>query len=89
MLATLCLLIADEGLGQRFSATIYNFIDVTNGTKALTTLDQIAAFFAEASAMLGMCANKINLDTKYESRCCQRQHIPPRFAASPSCVSYK
>ncbi|KAJ4423882.1 hypothetical protein N0V82_001466 [Gnomoniopsis sp. IMI 355080] len=52
MLATLCMLIADEALGQRFSATIYYFMSVTNGTMTLTTVDQLAAFLDDASSML-------------------------------------
>lgn len=58
MLATLCMLITDEALGQRFSATIYYFMSVTNGTTTLTGLDQLAAFLADASAMLSMFAKR-------------------------------
>lgn len=56
MLATLCMLIADEALGQRFSATIYYFMSVTNGTTTLTSLDQLAAFLDDASSMLSKYA---------------------------------
>ncbi|KAF3771388.1 hypothetical protein M406DRAFT_220852, partial [Cryphonectria parasitica EP155] len=50
MLATLCLLIADEALGQRFSATIYWFMGVLNGTKSYGT--DLTGFLDAASAML-------------------------------------
>lgn len=62
MLATLCLLIADEALGQRFSATIYYFIAVTNGT-TFPASDQLLSFLDETSAMLSMCANLFCLFT--------------------------
>lgn len=60
MLATLCLLVADEALGQRFSATIYNFMAVTNGTKSLS-LEELESFLAAASAMLSMYAKPPSL----------------------------
>ncbi|CAN8098346.1 unnamed protein product [Discula destructiva] len=52
MIATLCLLIADEVLGQRFSATIYYFMGVTDGSIALTTIEQLASFLTVATSML-------------------------------------
>lgn len=56
MLATLCMLIADEALGQRFSATIYYFMGVTNGSIPIP--QDLLAFLDEASAMLSMSTDE-------------------------------
>lgn len=75
MLATLCLLVADEALGQRFSATIYNFMAVTNGTKSLS-LEELESFLAAASAMLSMYAKPPSLSYFHnEGETCQRQDL--------------
>ncbi|PSR75188.1 hypothetical protein BD289DRAFT_448016 [Coniella lustricola] len=53
MLATLCLLVADEALGQRFSSTIYYFMGVSSGTTPFpATVDALVKFLNEAGAML-------------------------------------
>lgn len=51
MLATLCLLVADEALGQRFSTTIYQFMSFSSGTSNLSFAGLIALYEA-AGVML-------------------------------------